>query len=126
VPKQPLISIVDDDQSVRDAIESLIRSLGYAAQSFASAQDFMASRNLRRTACLILDVSMPGMTGPELHRHLLASNIVIPTILITAYPDDEVRARELSAGAICYLGKPFDEANLLGCIQSALAAARPG
>ena len=126
MPKEPLISIVDDDESIRAAIEGLMRSLGYAAKSFASAQDFVASRDLRRTACLIADVNMPGMTGPDLHRHLLASNIDIPTILITAYPDDEVRDRALRAGAICYLRKPFDEAALLGCVQSALRKSKPG
>ena len=126
MPKEPLISIVDDDESIRAAVEGLMRSLGYAAKSFASAQDFMASRHLHRTACLIADVNMPGMTGPDLHRHLLASNIGIPTILITAYPDDGVRDRALRAGVICYLSKPFDEAALLSCVQSALGKRRPG
>lgn len=125
MPKQLFVSIVDDDKSVREAIEGLMRSVGYTAQSFASAREFLASRALRRTACLILDVNMPGMTGPELYGHLVASNIAIPTILITAYPDEEVRARALAAGAICYLGKPFDEATLLGCIHSALGTTQP-
>jgi FixJ family two-component response regulator len=126
VPKESLISIVDDDESVREAIKGLIRSLGYAVESFTSAQGFIASKHLRRTACLIADVNMPVMTGAELHRHLVASKIHIPTILITAYPDDQAKQRALRAGVICYLSKPFDETALLDCIQSAVGAARPG
>ena len=126
MPQESLISIVDDDESVRVAIEGLIRSLGYAVESFASAGDFIASKRLRSTACLIADVNMPVMTGAELHRHLVASNIHIPTILITAYPDDEGKKRALRAGVICYLNKPFDETALLDCIQSAVGAVGPG
>jgi FixJ family two-component response regulator len=125
VPKEPLIAIVDDDESMRAAIESLLRSLSYAVKSFTSAQEFLSSGHLHDTNCLIADVNMPGTNGPQLHQHLLASDIDIPTILITAYPDDEARARALRAGVICYLSKPFGEAALLGCIQSALGGSKP-
>jgi FixJ family two-component response regulator len=123
VPIEPLIAIVDDDDSVRYAISGLMRSLGYAVEVFASAKDFMASEHRRRTACLIADVNMPEMTGPELHRNLVAAGEAVPTILITAYPNDEVRARALKVGVLAYLIKPFAEADLLRFVQSALAGA---
>jgi FixJ family two-component response regulator len=116
----PQISVVDDDVSMREAIRGLMKSLGYAAQAFASAEEFLTSRQVPGTSCLIADVQMPGMTGLELHRHLMASGKTIPTILITAYPDDSVRERALGDGAVCYLSKPFDENDLLACIRSSL------
>jgi FixJ family two-component response regulator len=115
-----LISVVDDDQSMREAMRGLIKSLGYAAQAFASAEQFLNSRQRSRTSCLIADVQMPGMTGLELHRHLVASGKTIPTILITAYPEDSARERALADGVVCYLSKPFDENDLLACIHSSL------
>jgi FixJ family two-component response regulator len=115
-----LISVVDDDQSMREAMRGLIKSLGYAAQAFASAEQFLNSRQRSRTSCLIADVQMPGMTGLELHRHLVASGKTIPTILITAYPQDSARERALADGVVCYLSKPFDENDLLACIHSSL------
>lgn len=126
MPDKALISIVDDDESVREATKGLVRSLGFPAQAFPSAKAFLTSRHLRRTACLIADVNMPGMTGLELHRRLVASGKTIPTVLITAYPDESVRARALSAGVICYLSKPFDEDDLLVCIRSALVGVKLG
>jgi len=121
VPKtKPLISVVDDDESMREAIRGLMKSLGYTAEAFASAEEFLNSRKASRTSCLIADVQMPGMTGVELYRHLLASGQTIPTILITAYPDDSVRARALGDGVVCYLSKPFDENDLLTCIKTSL------
>jgi FixJ family two-component response regulator len=95
-------------------------SLGYAAETFASAEEFVASPQLHCSACLILDVNLPGMTGPELYRRLVASNVVIPTILITSYPDDAIRSSALSSGAIDYLTKPFPKANLLDSVRLAL------
>jgi FixJ family two-component response regulator len=121
----PLIAIVDDDESVRSALGSLMKSLGFAAETFPSADEFLASSGLRRTSCLIVDVNMPGMTGPTLHRHLLASGKSIPTILITAYPDDGVREAALREGAIGFLTKPFDERDLIACVHSALGTADP-
>ena len=126
MPKKPLISIVDDDESVREATKGLMKSLGFTAEAFPSAVDFLTSHHRRRTACLIVDVNMPGMTGPELHRRLIAAGDTIPTILITAYPDDNVRARALSAGAIGYLRKPFDEGDLLVCVRSAVVEREGG
>jgi FixJ family two-component response regulator len=122
--RKPLISIVDDDESVREAAKGLMKSLGYAAETFPSAEDFLQSQQVPRTACLIADVNMPGMSGLDLHRHLSTSGTRIPTILITAYPDNGVRDRALNAGVICYLSKPFDEGDLLSCIHSALPSDR--
>ena len=121
MPKtKPQISVVDDDESMREAIRGLMRSLGYKAQAFRSAEEFLTSRQVLHTCCLIADVQMPGMTGLELHRHLVALGKTIPTILITAYPDDSVRERALGDGVVGYLSKPFDENDLLACIRSSL------
>jgi len=121
-----LISIVDDDQGFRDALTGLIRSHGYRARGFSSAKVFLASRNIRNTSCLIADIHMPAMTGIELYSRLVETGHAIPTILITANPDDGVRARALSAGVICYLSKPFNADELLACIRAALGRAHPG
>ena len=118
--KKIVISIVDDDESVREAMTRLMRSLGYSAPAFPSGESFLRSKRRRGTACLIADVQMPGMTGLELHNRLAASGKPIPTILITAYPDERVRAQALNAGVLCYLTKPFNESELLACIHSAL------
>jgi FixJ family two-component response regulator len=123
---KPLISIVDDNQDFREALTSLIRSLGYRVRAFSSAPAFLASQNLANTSCLIADIQMPAMTGFELYRRLLESGHAIPTILVTAYPDDDVRARALSAGVICYLSKPFKGDELFACIRAALGRAHPG
>ena len=120
MPNKPLIAVVDDDASVREAMMSLMRALGFLAEAFPSAEDFLKSDGLQRTSCLIADVRMPGMSGLELYRRLVASGKPIPTVLITAHSDDGVRARALKAGIICYLTKPFREDDLLGCIRSAL------
>ena len=120
MPNKPLIAVVDDDASVREAMMSLMRALGFLAETFPCAEDFLKSDGLPRTSCLIADVRMPGMSGLELYRHLVASGKPIPTVLITAHSDDGVRARALKAGIICYLTKPFREDDLLGCIRSAL------
>ncbi len=106
---KPLISIVDDDELMREAVKGLMKSLGYRAEAAASAEEFLSSRHVRRTSCLITDMQMPGMTGLELYQRLSTSGKPIPTILITAYPDDGVREHALSAGVIGYLSKPFDE-----------------
>jgi FixJ family two-component response regulator len=115
-----LISIVDDDESVREAMRALMKSLGFAAEAFASAEDFLASDSRNRAACLITDMQMPGLTGLGLHDRLIASGRPVPTILITAYPDERTRARALQAGVACYLVKPFNEVDLLTCIHSIL------
>jgi FixJ family two-component response regulator len=120
LPEQVVIAVVDDDESVREALAGLMKSLGYRATVFPSAEDFLNSEGRDSTACLIADVQMPGMTGPELYERLTASGQPIPTILITAYPDERVKARALQAGVMCYLTKPFGENDLLACLQSAL------
>src|SRR5260370_24021923 len=111
---------------MREAVKGLMKSCGYRAEAAASAEEFLRSRHVRRTSCLIADVQMPGMTGLELHRHLSTSGKPIPTILITAYPDNGVRERALAAGVIGYLSKPFEEDDLLACIRSALTDVRSG
>jgi FixJ family two-component response regulator len=116
----PLISIVDDDDSARQALLGLVRALGFAAASFESAAAFLRSDDLARTACLIADVQMPGMTGLELYRHLDKAGTPIPTVLITAYPDETTHARALTAGVKRYLVKPIKPDDLLDCIRSAL------
>ena len=118
--KESLISVVDDDQAVRESIRRLLRSLGFTAEAFDSAAAFLASPRIDQTACLIADINMPGMTGVELYGHLIDAGRAIPTILITAYPDDSVRERALNDGVICYLRKPFEEADLLLCVREAL------
>ena len=116
-----LISIVDDDQYFRESMRRLLMSLGYTVEAFPSAAAFLASRLLAETACLIADVHMPGLTGVELHRHLVDAGHVIPTILITAFPDEIVRDRALKQGVTCYLGKPVDADHLDRCLRAALA-----
>jgi FixJ family two-component response regulator len=120
-----LISVVDDDESVREATKGLMQSLGYRSAAFPSAEDFLKSREVSATACLIADVNMPGMSGLDLHRQLSASGKPFPTILITAYPDERVREGALNAGVICYLSKPFDESDLLSCLSSVLPSSQP-
>jgi FixJ family two-component response regulator len=126
VPKKPVISIVDDDPSVREGTVDLLDSMGFIAEPFERADDFLKSNRLHSTSCLISDVRMPGMTGLELHNRLVGSGNVIPTILITAFPNDRDRARALQAGVKCYLTKPFNEDDLLACIRSALRFRRAG
>jgi FixJ family two-component response regulator len=122
VPKTPLISIVDDDDSVREATKGLMKALGFGVEAFQSGEEFLKSGHFKLTSCLIADMKMPRMTGLELHRRLLASGNPIPTILITAYPDERIRARAMEAGVIGYLAKPFTEDDLLVCINSALGS----
>jgi len=117
----PLISVVDDDRSIVEAIVSLLESVGYDAAGFVSAQDFLNSHRLRRTACLILDVRMPGMGGLELQRRLAADKVHTPIIFITAQGDQEVSAETLRVGAAALLRKPFSQESLLGALRSALA-----
>lgn len=120
-----LISVIDDDDDVRVAITSLMEALGFTTEAFPSAAEFLACHNTVRTHCLIADVHMPGMTGLELHRHLMQSGRAIPTILITAYPDDNIRDRALRQGVVGYLQKPVNGDGLLRCIRAALDGAKP-
>jgi FixJ family two-component response regulator len=116
-----LISVVDDDESVRESLEGLLKSIGYIVQVFSSAESFLSSDALLKTNCLILDVRMPGMSGPELQQDLKAHGHQIPIIFITAHGDDDVRARVLADGAVACLLKPFGEDSLLSAIDKALA-----
>jgi FixJ family two-component response regulator len=118
------ISIIDDDEHSREALAGLMQAMGFTIEAFPSALDFLASSNVRHTSCLIVDVHMPRMTGTELHSRLVGSGYDIPTILITAYPDDSARARALGQGVVGYLTKPIDEEVLLGCVESALQRAK--
>ena len=122
MPKALLVSVVEDDQFFRESMGRLMRSLGYTVAAFPSAADFFASPRLAETACLIADVHMPAMSGIELHRHLIDAGYAIPTILVTAYPNDADRARALNDGVVCYLRKPVDEQNLLRCLHAALTS----
>jgi FixJ family two-component response regulator len=116
----PLISVVDDDESVRESLSGLIRSVGFGVMVFASAEEFLSSNRLLDTDCLILDVRMPGMSGIDLQRQLAASHTSIPVIFITAHGDEEARVRALNGGAVDYLLKPFSEEALLKAIDTAL------
>ena len=126
MPRKSVIAIVDDDHSVREALTSLVRSLGYVAVAFECAENLLKSRRRRNVSCVIADVQMPGMTGIELHNRLVSSGEPIPTILITAFPDERSRERALQAGVIGYLAKPFSEDDLLACIRSSLGLGEAG
>ena len=115
-----LIAIVDDDESVRDAIKRFMRAMGFAVEVFSSAEDFLRSADVSRAACLVADVNMPNMSGLDLHQNLILQGNAIPTVLITAYPSDNDHARAIQAGVVCYLTKPFEEDDLLSCIRDAL------
>jgi FixJ family two-component response regulator len=122
--ERSLISIVDDDRAFGDSMRRLVKSLGYSVAVFASGGQFLASRQLGDTACLIADIHMPEMTGVELYQHLVERGQAIPTILVTAYPDERVRERMLSLGVGCYLSKPLVEAALIDCLRFAVAHGR--
>jgi len=126
MPMDRVISIVDDDSSVRDGTMDLLNSLGFIAVAFARAEEFLQFYSLYSTSCLIADVQLPGMTGLELYERLIVSGRDVPTILITAFPDDRDRERALRAGVTCYLTKPFDAKELVACIRSALERRDPG
>jgi FixJ family two-component response regulator len=119
-----LVSIVDDDQSFGDSMRRLLRSLNYSVAVFQSGAQFLASPQLADTACLIADIHMPEMTGVELYENLIERGQAIPTILVTAYPDDLVKERMVSRGAECYLQKPLEESDLINCLRSAVARGR--
>ncbi len=115
-----LVSIVDDDESVRESLPDLLKEFGFAVQSFASAEDFLASGRMEETKCLVLDIAMPGMSGPELQRELTRRNQLIPIVFITANEDSSECARILDAGAVSCLIKPFSETALLRAVTKAI------
>jgi len=130
VAEAPVISIIDDDPSVRTATGRLLRSMGFSVYAFASAKEFLSSPKLGETSCVIADVEMPGMSGLELQERLIAHDHGKPIIFITAFPQERARERAMKAGAVDFLSKPFDQARLLECVERALRrrqnAAGPG
>jgi FixJ family two-component response regulator len=115
-----MISIIDDDASVREATKGFMRSLGYATTTFASAEEFLQSGRVYDTSCLISDIKMPGMSGIELQSRLTAEGHCVPIIFVTAFPEESVRKRAMEGGALCFLSKPFSEERLIGCLDKAL------
>ena len=120
MPRASLVSIVEDDQFFRESLRRLIKSQGYTVEAFSSAADFLESSRLIETACVIADVNMPAMSGIELHRHLINGGRSIPTILVTAYPNDSDQARALNDGVVCYLRKPINDEHLIRCLRAVL------
>jgi FixJ family two-component response regulator len=118
----PLLSVVDDDESMRDSLPGLIKEFGFAARAFSSGEEFLSSGCVHETSCLILDIAMPGMSGPELYQELKRRGEKIPVVFITAQKDDAIRARVLEQGAAGFLLKPFSDAALLAAIKTALQA----
>ena len=116
----PLVAVVDDDESVRESLPDLLRELGFAAEAFASAEGFLACDHVGRTRCLVLDVAMPGMSGPELQAELTRRGRAIPIVFITAQPDESIRLRVIAAGAAACLFKPFSDTSLLEAVNAAL------
>jgi len=123
--KVSLISIVEDDQFFRESLKRLIKSQGYTVEAFSSAADFLGSPRLIDTACVIADVNMPAMSGIELYRHLANAGYSIPTILVTAFPNDTDRVRALNDGIVCYLRKPINDEHLMRCLRAALPSGEP-
>jgi len=118
--KRLLVSIVDDDESVRESLPDLLREFGYEAKAFSSAEEFLASKSVDRTKCLVLDIAMPGMSGPDLQRILALRGLTIPIVFITAHADESVRSRMLQQGAAECLFKPFSDTALLAALKGAI------
>ena len=122
----PVISIIDDDESIRVALNNLVSSFGYAVHAFASAEAFLQSAQLLHTSCVIADVRMPEMSGVELQSHLRNQGNQVPFIFMTAVPEERIRRQALSEGAICFMAKPFDESTLISCLDTAVERHRSG
>ena len=120
--ERPLLSVVDDDESVRESLPDLLRQFGFAARAFSSAEEFLSSNCVDETRCLILDIAMPGINGPELHQELKRRRREIPIVFITAQTDESIRARVLEQGAAGFLLKPFSDTALLAALNTALRA----
>ncbi|MDR6857507.1 response regulator [Variovorax guangxiensis] len=125
VPNKPTVAIVDDDPSVRDTTKDLLDSAGLSSATFDSAESFLQSKGTCAIRCLVADMRMPGMTGLELYSHLASSGTPIPTILITAYSDEQACVRALETGVTCFLTKPFRAEDLLACIETTLRERDP-
>ena len=119
---RPLITVVDDDESVRESLPDLLKEFGFEAQTFSSAEDFLASESIAETGCLVLDVAMPGMSGPDLQRELKRRARSIPIVFITAQRDEAIRPRLIAQGAVDCLFKPFEATDLLHALNTALRA----
>ena len=119
---RPVISVVDDDASIREAIDSLLRARGYPVYTFASAAEFLRSPQLNESSCVITDVRMPEMSGVELQSALRKQGNSVPFIFVTAFPEESARREALRDGAVCFLSKPFDAPTLIRCVKAALAA----
>jgi FixJ family two-component response regulator len=117
----PLVAIVDDDRSIRNATQDLLKAAGFSTATFEDAESFLGSASRAAAACLVADMRMPGMTGVELYQALVASGEGIPTVIITAHPEELAQARAREAGITCYLTKPFAPDELLECVREALA-----
>jgi FixJ family two-component response regulator len=126
VSTRSVISVIDDDASVRAATNNLLSSHGYIVHTFASAEEFLQSAGLNESVCVIADVQMPVMSGLDLLTHMRAQGHPAPFIFITAFPEENVRARALKAGAVCFLAKPFAGPVLINCIETALNGHRGG
>jgi FixJ family two-component response regulator len=118
---EPIIAIVDDDESVRESLPALLRTFGLRAQAFASAAEFLASGTVARARCLVLDVAMPDVSGPELHRELVARGQRIPVVFITAHGDASIGPKLMAEGAVACIFKPFSDTELVAAIRSALS-----
>jgi len=123
--ERPLIAIVDDDKSIREATDNFLQAAGFSTATFHDAESFLDSAGLRRAACIVADMRMPGMSGLQLYEHLAARGERIPTVLITAYPEDGLRDRALAVGILCCLSKPFAPEELLTCVREALDGSIP-
>jgi FixJ family two-component response regulator len=121
-----VITVIDDDESVRSSLRDLVQSLGFAVATFGSAEEFLRSGCLETTACVVTDVRMPGMSGIELQHRLLADGDKTPMVFVTSYPEEAVRARALKAGALGFLRKPFDDDSLIDCLNRALGDHQAG
>jgi FixJ family two-component response regulator len=122
VPAGPVIAIIDDDDSMRSAVIALVRSAGYDARGFESAEEFLRCGTVQGFACIITDIQMPGMSGIELKQHLVASRCPVPVIMITARHDLDLEDKAIASGAACFLRKPFEADALIGCLEGALGA----
>ena len=124
--ERPLVAIVDDDESIRNATRDLLRAAGFSTATFEDAESFLGSASRASAACLVADMRMPGMTGLELYQALVASGDGIPTVIITAHPEEVTQSRAREAGITCYLSKPFAPDDLLECVREALAKSQRG
>ena len=123
--RKAVISIIDDDESVRESTADLIKAMGFIAKTHTTAEDFLKSNHVHSTSCVIADMRMPGISGLELHTRLRRSGNAIRTILVTAFPNEQDRASGLRAGVTCYLAKPFNEQDLVACVRAAIEASEP-